>query len=356
MRINSAILAQEIKMHSFILLITCILFSITSPLLGGLETLPVHCQIQIDEVIQNYFKGIPQEKITISPIFGGYSNTSLLLTIGSAQYVLRIKDKDASLESLKRELYAMQEAAKIGVAPEVLYSTKDSRAFLMEYIKKPTATITETKDPKNIIKIADALLKAHAIPKNPYFEENLNETAQNVYLTICHIPEIKSELDSAIKLMWEFNEEIEKFEACKVNIHGELNPRNMFLEEDRALFIDWEYTSFEDPFYDLSYIAIFHAYSPKDELYLLNSYLKQPASDQELVRYYLSKKINLAQLCIFFHYFSQKCNLKEQKLDRNSPLKDWSCYMKSFSDRIDDSSMAQFFYDLARCCYNNAKR
>ena len=118
--------------------------------------------------------------------------------------------------------------------------------------------------------------------------------------------------------------------AEKVSIHGELNPRNIFITEKDIFLINWEYTGFNDPFFDLSYVAIFHGYNEKEELLLLEHYLQHKPCPSELKRYYLTKQINLYDLCIFFHYFAIKLNPNNEKLDDMTPLKNWSDYTKHF--------------------------
>ncbi len=321
-----------------------------------LESLPTCCHESLNDVLSNYFPDVSRNEISITPLIGGHSNTCLKICTPTQCYVLRIKDKDASEKSLKRELFAMQEAANLGIAPQVFYVSPDNRAILMDFIEGDTATIAQMKLSENCARVADTLRKAHTIKKNPYFEEDSNETAANVYSAICENQKIRAQLDEALKLMWKYNEKLQKFNSCKVNIHGELNSRNIFITDKNVIFIDWEYTSWEDPFSDLSYLALRLDYDANQELLLLKSYLQHMPSADELERYYLTKKINFAQLCIFFHYFSLKFNQDNKDLDDRVPLKNWSYYMSLFSDQPDDEqSLAQFYYDLARCCLNYAR-
>lgn len=332
-----------------------ILFLLILSVIQNLVALSTNSQKYIDDVFLNYFDETLKTEATITELTGGNSNTSLLLKVKGKQYVLRIKDKDATIEWQQRELFAMQEAAKAGIAPQVLCFSKDYRAMLMDYIEGGTVTTAQTKQPENISKLAATVRKAHAIPKNPYFQESIIETAEKFYHEISQQVKNKKELSEALACMWELSDKIEKMNSEKVNIHGELNPRNIFITSQGVFFIDWEYTSWEDPFYDLSYIALFHGYDQKEEMLLLKAYLQKEPSTREVERYYLTKRSNFAQLSIIFHYFSLKSNRDSVVIDAKAPLQPWENYMAVFSEQEADIQWPQFFYDLARCCLQQAK-
>ncbi len=319
------------------------------------DTIPIRCRAAFEDVIHNYFKDDDRLEMIVTPLAGGNSNDSFLIITNSRHYVLRVKDKDTSKKAMRRELFAMQEAANAGISPEVFYFSNDQKTMLMDYVKGGTATTAQTKEPENCIQIAHALRKAHAIKTNPHFEESATDTVAGVYAGIRHHQKIRPRLDEAMNLIHLHEKKLAKFDAAKVNIHGELNPRNLFITQNGIIFIDWEYTSWEDPFLDLSYVALFHDYSNEEELLLLDSYLQHPHTLAELERYFLTKKINFAELSVFFHYFALKLNLDNLALDETTPLKDWSYYMAAFAERQGEISSAQFFYDLARSALGYAE-
>lgn len=310
-----------------------------------------HSEEIILEVLENYFSDVSRDSVDIVPMIGGHSNTALKVKTATSDYVLRIRGKEVSGTSLKRELYAMESGMELGIAPKVYYVSADHRAVLMEYIPTDTLSWSDAKHPLNCIAIAHSIYKAHTTKRNPFVEETINETALGVYRAISDIPEIKAELNEAVALMEAYRIELEEIPATKVNIHGDLNPRNIFLTEAGAIFIDWEYAGWEDPFFDLSYCALRFDYIMSEEMLFLSSYLQRFPTEDELRRYFLTKKIHLSQFCIYFHYFSLKFNQEQVLSDPSSPLHDFSYYMRKFSTTDDsDDNLAQFYYDLARIC------
>lgn len=99
----------------------------------------------------------------------------------------------------------------------------------MEYIEGNTMTIAQAKYPENRRKIATAIRIAHSTTKNPFFKEDSSETAESVYQAIREQVLSRADLDEAEHLMGECTEKLEKICAPKVNIHGDLNPKNIFI-------------------------------------------------------------------------------------------------------------------------------
>ncbi len=314
---------KSFQFQQQLLLILCLLSHVWT--YASSSAIPTFCQTALNEVLNNYFAGIPAEEIDVALLPGGHSNICLLMTAHNAQYVLRIKKEPASIADLKRELFVMQESAQLSIAPHIYYVTGDYRTVLMEYIKADTLSLEQSKQPKNIIKIAQTLAIAHKIRPNPYPTASGTQGAVEIYNSIAHNTLIKHDLDQALELMLKYDGQLTKMNTHQATIHGDLNPRNIFLHDGRAIFIDWEYTGWENPFMDISYLAMRLDYTNQEEMLFLESYLEHVPTENEIQRYYLAKKLNYAQLTIFFFSFA----LREKEIekcgwDTTTPLKEFA--------------------------------
>ncbi len=311
--------------------------------------IPESSQSALQEVKKQYFKEAPLE---VAYLPGGHSNTCLRINAQDKQYVLRIKKDRSSIADIKRELFAMQEAAAQKIAPAIYYITPDKCAVLMEYIHAPMLSLEASRKPENIQKIAHALSKIHAMPRNPHFEKSGIESVREVYQLIKGETSLKSMADKAWILTQEYNEQLETAESKLATVHGDLNPRNILLWDDRAVLIDWEYTGWEDPFMDLSYLSLRLDYQEQEEHLFLEYYLQRKPTQDDIKRYSCAKKLNLAELTIYFLFFSRNWQQAGQSWDYCAPLQKWSHYVKKYVDKGDPEgiSLAQYYYDLARCC------
>lgn len=302
----------------------------------------------VREVQEEYLGGIGY---SCRILMGGHSNTCLLLETENEAYVLRIKDIGMSVE-IDKELYAMKEGMKAGISPKIFYITKDKKGILMEYIRGEHLC-GETGREK-IRELAKTLRLLHSTKKNPYVHETINETTLKVYEKIRDDDCIKDEVKEAINLMETYTEQVELESVQKVNIHGDLNARNILSTHDKIILIDWEYAGWEIPFFDLSYLSLRLCYNQDEETQLLNYYLEREPLERDLRIYYLTKKIHLTQICVFFHYFSLKYRTQNSGIKDSHPKDIMNC-MKIWNTAEDVDDLEQLYYDTARASLIAAK-
>ncbi len=306
------------------------------------------------KVINQYFEDTPELDIRITPLIGGHSSLNFYVELPSNHYVLRFNER-ASVERFQCELFAMQEASKAGISPFVFESFPNEKMVLMEYIDGNTLTIEQSNQVEICNRIAKVLQKAHSIKENPHHSASRNKIMETFYAQLSTFSEILEETSQAIKIIRKGHDILKNMSSSySVNTHNDLNPGNILVAEDRVVFIDWEGTNWEDPFYDLSYFSIFHDYDSKRELNLLESYLDKKPSLEELQRYYLTKKINFARIslsCYFIAFIQNKPNI-----DNEIQLKNWKYYVRAFANKsYDELPISQLFYNLARAAFLEAK-
>lgn len=302
----------------------------------------------IEKLIQSYFGTANSDLMIITPLLGGLTAASnFRVEAKGKRYVCRLLDPTVPRFIRQSECYAIQAAAQAGISPAIYRIFPDEQAVLMELVEGKTVSIEEAKQPANCIKIATTLRIAHNIKKNPFPRDNLREEKEALFKDLTSRLNENRAIISAMELFRRGSAALEKTNPPKVNIHGDLNPRNIFIKNDAALLIDWTDTNWDDPYYDLSLFSIFHAYSKAEEEMLLKSYSKRALTAAENMRYRLAKMTNLAGLSINCYYFVEDMLSKgKEKIDPAIPLKEWSTYMHLFA--ANGTLTAQFVYELAQ--------
>lgn len=288
----------------------------------------------------------PNAEIILKPLTGGLSGISLYKAeIDGRNYVLRVHQLDT--EQSQREHFALVEAAKRKIAPEII-AISDT-ALLMEFICDKTLTIEAAKKEEVFCKIAKAVFTAHQMPGHEYEGESLLSKAERCSkIVLKHGIGEKEDILFALELIKKYRQQLAQYEYKEVNVHGDLNPRNIFCTNGRILLIDWAETNHEDPFYDLTYFSLKHNFSENEEVKLLRAYLMREPTDAEMKRFQLHKKIHHAFWFLTNLYLAKaelnKC--PEQQINKQTALDIWGAYQKTYADAVDLT--AQYFYDLSR--------
>lgn len=306
----------------------------------------------IDEVLDSYFH--KRQTVSIEPLVGGYEAKSYLLQDAGRKYVLRVFNPNQPAAMTVREIAAMQAFAKIGVSPAIYFVTSNGQAILMDYIEGSTSTIAEAKRAENRLALAQTLRRIHATePLLVPSEKAFFKRSEDFHLQICKRSAHHFDADQAMAFIEEKEKELPNTQ--KANLHGDLNPHNIFFTQEGVKLIDWTYTRWDDPFYDVSYYALLHAYTEEEERHLLELYLEHLPDQAEIARYALTKKLNLANLYlnIYSYVLEQLEEDPTQEVDFSARPQTWNYYVEQFGAKGTLFSL-QFFCDWARSALNES--
>ena len=172
----------------------------------------------------------------------------------------------SSLQDRKTQCEMMQIASGIGLAPQVLYISKDYSFVITEFILSPHPRNQILQIEQNIYNIADSLRKLHHGPKFPrewsvfdYIRRTIPE----------HISDKQRLLLHDLK---QIEQILMKAEFPKQPCHNDIHHRNLFVMDNQTLFIDWEDAGMNDPYWDLARVSAEFALTPEMEDLLLARY------------------------------------------------------------------------------------
>ena len=305
---------------------------------------------RLRKAVVEAFPNLPLSEIHCNYLSGGYSTAqNYQLFVNDHLYVLRLQSASSSKAQLKRELYSFQQAAEAEIAPKIHWFNSDGKAFLVDYVNGELMTPIEAKRPQNITAVAQALRKVHALPRNPITGQSYVKRTKMLYEILRERQETTPEVESAMQKVEKAIEALSNLTTSRVTIHGDLNPRNIFITEKGIQFIDWSETNWEDPFYDLTDFALMHDLEKREEAQFLQKYLETTPTPEEDLHYALIKQINL--IGFSFNLILVAQDLIHQQgieLNEDSPPLSWSFYTSRFADDREQLS-AQFFYDWGKC-------
>ncbi len=308
---------------------------------------------RIDFALASAFPSLTRNEITLSPLLGGYSAAkNFLLKAAGKLYALRLQKNSESPDKLNRELYMMQQAAELGIAPALFYIAPDNKCFIMEFIEGGTLTFEKAQDILFVKHFGKTISKLHKIPRKITNKDmTFMEAMEKFYLEFA--PRLVGYEEPALALaaLRLNNAKLKEIGAPKVNIHGDLNPRNILPPDGKIFLIDWSESLWEDPFHDLAFFAILVDYDENRETLLLQSYLDHLPTPDELKRYYICKKMQFARLCLGAYYIvEQRIRLHGETVDKTQLVKRWSDCAKLFAGG-GFKLTAQYFYESAHAAF-----
>lgn len=313
---------------------------------------PIAAKVQT--LLETYLKECPSDQLKIKPLTGGFSGAHLfLITAGNKQYVFRIADDFTPPSKQKKELFAMQKAAELDIAPPIYWISNDDREVLMQFIEGGTITSAAAKETDTIVKIAHAMAKVHLMPKNPYNNDGFLEYVETFYHYLKAISISNPQLENALEIVQNGDKALKELGSPSIAIHGDLNPRNILAGTPKIYFIDWSEGMFTEPFHELAYFSILIGYGDKEERILLENYLQRAPDHKEIERFRIAKKMNLARLVMGAVYLLNERAGTEDKIDPSIAEKEWVYYANGFADnKIPLDS--QFFFEMIHAALNYA--
>ena len=224
---------------------------------------------------------------------GGITNNNFIVNEQGKKYVVRIGDDiPEHLIFRSNELFSSQAAAAIGVSPRVVYHSKG--VLVLDYIKSKTLTSKDIQ--MNMHRIIPLIKEVH---KNIPNHLNGSPIIFWVFHVIRHYSNFlnknNSTYTSKIEYLLNCNNFLESISAPHYIVYGhnDLLAAN-FLDDGKKLWlVDWEYSGFNDPMFDLGGLASNNNFQEKDEILLLEEYFEKNISDQQILKYNAMKTASL---------------------------------------------------------------
>ena len=237
--------------------------------------------------IENSIRSIPiwNEKIKIQNIEGGLTNQNFLIEENNKKYVVRLGDDIPEHNvSRSKELIASNAAAEIGLSPAVIYNTKG--VLVLEYIEGTMLSTDSIVD--KLESIISLIKKIHSEMSKKLYGQSVNF---GVFDAIKHYEKyLKNQKSSYTQLLPSLLFQVDKLEINTspydiVFCHNDLIFTNFLDDEDRLWIVDWEYSGFNNPLFDLGDFASHCNFSENKEIFLLENYFEKKINEKLLLEF-----------------------------------------------------------------------
>ena len=230
-----------------------------------------------------------KNKIDIKHLDGGLTNQNFLVKDGNNKLVVRLGvDILEHLVIRSNEFISSKAAYDVGISPKVVFHQPG--ILVLEYIESKTMTAEDVR--KNLDRIILLIKKVHyEIPKKLFGPSMIFWVFHVIRNYAQFLKNKESKYIPVLdKLLLNCNllEEISSPHQI-VYSHNDLLPANFLDDGSRLWLIDWEYSGFNSPLFDLGGLASNNNFTTKEEIYLLENYFdKKP--DEHIIRQYNGMK------------------------------------------------------------------
>jgi len=232
-------------------------------------------------------------KVQIESLDGGLTNSNYLVTDNKKKLVVRLGEDILEHHILRsNELISSKAAYEVGIGPKVIFSAQG--ILVIEYIK------SQTMNDKSIRNNLDEIIN---LIKNVHYEmpQKINGPAMifwvfHVIRNYARFLKVKnsSHIDKLNRLL-ELNNYLEKNSSPHQIVfgHNDLLPANFLHDNKKIWLIDWEYSGFNDPLFDLGGLSSNNNFSKDEENYLLENYFNNKIDSELLKKYHIMKCASL---------------------------------------------------------------
>jgi thiamine kinase-like enzyme len=228
------------------------------------------------------------------PLLGGITNRNFKVEVQSGTYVLRMSGENTELLGIHRptECRANQAAARLGIAPEVVYFIEPEGYLVTRFIVGDLIPIETMRDQGWLSQVARSLHLFHK--KGPDLGINFD-----IFEVIASLTRVAREHHS--KFPTNFDWLMEKVRTVEKAFdrepyhpspcHNDLLNANFLNSNGNLVVLDWEYAGMGDEFFDLANFSHHHALNDNQINFLLACYFGA-CSDRQFARLKLMEPLS----------------------------------------------------------------
>ncbi len=233
-----------------------------------------------EEVVERVWPG---RAVSVTVLGGGITNHNLRVELaGGEAYVLRIAGRNTDLLGIDRrvELQAAQQAAAIGVGPEVVAVVEPEGYLVTRFVEGESIPPERMREPEMIRRVAGALRAVHQGPPLAGRFNAFRVVEEYRSLVFARGARVPAEYVRARQVARAV--ERSRGAAPERPCHNDLLNANFIDDGSRLRIVDWEYAGMGDVFFDLANFAVNHDLDEEARRLLLAAYAGREPRPAEL--------------------------------------------------------------------------
>ena len=271
-----------------------------------------------------------------TPLGGGITNQNFRVDVNGESFVLRIGGENTELLGINRqhERAANEAAARIGIAPEVVYFIAPEGYLVTRLVRGRPLPREEMGKPENIRRVAETLQRVHALPAIPGAFSPFRTIGDYTAIARRYGVTFPDNFDWLMARLREIETAFLRDPFTPRPCHNDLLNEN-FLDDGNIRILDWEYAGMGDPAFDLANFAVHHEFTDEQDRFLLHCYFGEMTS-RRIARHKLMKtasdcreamwgmvQIGISKLDFDFRAYADKHFARMAEMIRDARYGEW---------------------------------
>jgi thiamine kinase-like enzyme len=271
-----------------------------------------------------------------APLGGGITNQNFRVDVGGESFVLRIGGENTELLGINREheRAANEAAARIGIAPEVVYFIEPEGYLVTRLVRGRPLPREEIGKPENIRRVVETVKRIHALPAIPGVFSPFRTVEEYAATARRYGVAFPQNFDWLVARLREIETAFRRDPSTPRPCHNDLLNEN-FLDDGAIRILDWEYAGMGDIAFDLANFAVHHGFGDAQDQFLLEQYFGD-ATLRRLARHKMMKiasdmreamwgmvQIGISKLDFDFRAYADKHFERAEEMVRDARYGEW---------------------------------
>jgi len=212
----------------------------------------------------------PAATITCKLLTGGMGEESVVKCLhGNINYTVKLFQDTAAG---KNEALWTEFASLLDIGPSMYYADPAGTYFIMGFVEGPSLTPKIIANPLILQNIAKRVVLLHRSKALFARETDIFTRIESKYESL----QTSGALHSLLVSLWHYiellKENIRAVPVMLASCHNDLNPRNIFVDNNQVTIIDWGDASIDNPYYDIVAFFILNSLTDEQEAIFLTKY------------------------------------------------------------------------------------
>lgn len=202
----------------------------------------------------------------------------------------------SSSESGKNEIAWTQHASDFGIGPKLYYADSTGKYMLIEFVKGNSLVPATANTPAIIKNLATSVARLHHSSVSFAHESDMFTRIDIKYKRSHCSGKLKEILENGLQHVKKIAVQLQSLVVKSVPCHNDLNPSNIFVNNNQVTLIDWGDAALGNPYYDIAAFFILNLVEKENEKLFFESY------DKKLLNQQWQEYMQLYKQLVYFEF------------------------------------------------------